>query len=46
MYYCDLNRDGFIDYLEFVNFFNWKDKMKFGLLEKIGINCEIIIVII
>ncbi|XP_026564001.1 EF-hand domain-containing family member B [Pseudonaja textilis] len=25
--YCDLDEDGFIDYLEFVNFLNWKDKM-------------------
>ncbi|XP_042331445.1 EF-hand domain-containing family member B isoform X2 [Sceloporus undulatus] len=25
--YCDLDKDGFIDYLEFVNFLNWKEKM-------------------
>ncbi|XP_020663010.3 EF-hand domain-containing family member B isoform X1 [Pogona vitticeps] len=25
--YCDLDKDGFINYLEFVNFLNWKDKM-------------------
>nr|XP_028607031.1 EF-hand domain-containing family member B [Podarcis muralis] len=24
--YCDLDQDGFIDYLEFANFLNWKDK--------------------
>lgn len=34
LYYCDSNRDGFIDYLEFANFLNWKDKMKSGLPEK------------
>uniref|UniRef100_A0A8C2TP58 EF-hand domain family member B n=1 Tax=Coturnix japonica TaxID=93934 RepID=A0A8C2TP58_COTJA len=25
--YCDLNKDGLINYLEFANFLNWKDKM-------------------
>ncbi|XP_060639412.2 EF-hand domain-containing family member B [Anolis sagrei] len=25
--YCDLDKDGFINYLEFVNFLTWKDKM-------------------
>ncbi|NXA51958.1 EFHB protein, partial [Nothocercus julius] len=25
--YCDLDKDGLINYLEFVNFLNWKDKM-------------------
>lgn len=25
--YCDLDQDGFINYLEFANFLNWKDKM-------------------
>uniref|UniRef100_A0A096MZI7 EF-hand domain family member B n=2 Tax=Papio anubis TaxID=9555 RepID=A0A096MZI7_PAPAN len=25
--YCDVDNDGFINYLEFANFLNWKDKM-------------------
>lgn len=25
--YCDLDKDGLINYLEFANFLNWKDKM-------------------
>ena len=33
---CDANRDGFIDYVEFSNFLNWKDKMKSGLPDKPG----------
>lgn len=24
--YCDLDKDGFINYQEFANFLNWKDK--------------------
>ncbi|VDI52397.1 Hypothetical predicted protein [Mytilus galloprovincialis] len=31
---CDANRDGAIDYVEFSNFLNWKDKMKSGLPDK------------
>ncbi|XP_052815590.1 EF-hand domain-containing family member B-like [Mya arenaria] len=31
MDYCDLDRDGKINYLEFANFLNWKDKMPTGL---------------
>ncbi|CAC5414683.1 EF-hand domain-containing family member B [Mytilus coruscus] len=33
---CDSNRDGAIDYVEFSNFLNWKDKMKSGLPDKPG----------
>lgn len=33
-YYCDLDEDGFINYLEFVNFLNWKDKMSLGEYEE------------
>lgn len=25
--YCDVDHDGLINYLEFANFLNWKDKM-------------------
>ncbi|XP_034257740.1 EF-hand domain-containing family member B isoform X2 [Pantherophis guttatus] len=32
--YCDLDKDGFIDYLEFVNFLNWKDKMAIQKFEE------------
>ncbi|XP_071100743.1 EF-hand domain-containing family member B-like [Haliotis cracherodii] len=31
---CDVNRDGQIDYVEFCNFLNWKDKMDSGFGEK------------
>lgn len=31
MDYCDANRDGYIDYVEFANFLNWKDIMPTGL---------------
>jgi len=27
MDYCDVDRDGKINYSEFANFLNWKDKM-------------------
>lgn len=29
--YCDLNCQGMIDYLEFSNFLNWKEKLPTGL---------------
>ncbi|XP_038047870.1 EF-hand domain-containing family member B-like [Patiria miniata] len=29
--YCDNNKDGYIDYAEFANFLNWKDKMQQGV---------------
>lgn len=25
--YCDVDKDGLINYLEFANFLNWKDRM-------------------
>ena len=28
--YCDIDGDGQIDYQEFANFLNWKDKMPSG----------------
>ncbi|KAL4217128.1 hypothetical protein ACF0H5_023582 [Mactra antiquata] len=31
MDYCDVDRDGKINYLEFANFLNWKDKMPSGI---------------
>ena len=31
MYYCDKSSTGFIDYTEFSNFLNWKEKMPSGL---------------
>ncbi|NXC31672.1 EFHB protein, partial [Campylorhamphus procurvoides] len=31
---CDLDKDGLISYLEFVNFLNWKDKMAFKEFEE------------
>lgn len=31
MAYCDANCDGYIDYVEFANFLNWKDIMPTGL---------------
>ncbi|XP_044305301.1 EF-hand domain-containing family member B isoform X1 [Varanus komodoensis] len=32
--YCDLDKDGFINYLEFVNFLNWKDKTSLNEYEE------------
>ncbi|CAL1536314.1 unnamed protein product [Lymnaea stagnalis] len=31
--YCDVDKDGMINYIEFCNFLNWKDKMPTGLDE-------------
>ncbi|KAJ8320714.1 hypothetical protein KUTeg_002358 [Tegillarca granosa] len=39
---CDVNRDGCIDYLEFSNFLNWKDKMPSGFPQKTETNLELI----
>ncbi|CAH1790543.1 unnamed protein product [Owenia fusiformis] len=35
MDYCDVDRDGYINYIEFSNFLNWKDKMPTGQPEVI-----------
>ncbi|NXP14350.1 EFHB protein, partial [Thinocorus orbignyianus] len=32
--YCDLDKDGLINYLEFANFLNWKDKMAVKVFEE------------
>ncbi|XP_069504984.1 EF-hand domain-containing family member B isoform X2 [Ambystoma mexicanum] len=32
--YCDVDKDGLINFMEFANFLNWKDKMKIGQLEE------------
>ncbi|KAJ8354475.1 hypothetical protein SKAU_G00220420 [Synaphobranchus kaupii] len=34
MEYCDVNKDGRIDFLEFSNFLNWKGKMPINTLEE------------
>ena len=34
MDFCDADKDGFINYLEFANFLNWKDKVPSGLPPK------------
>ncbi|ESO84516.1 hypothetical protein LOTGIDRAFT_131996, partial [Lottia gigantea] len=38
--FCDANRDGKIDYIEFSNFLNWKDKMESGFADKPEISGE------
>lgn len=38
--YCDVDGDGQINYDEFFNFFNWKDKMLFGELKSIIIGVQ------
>ena len=38
MDYCDTNKDGMIDYEEFANFLNWKDKLPSGIPQS-GIFC-------
>lgn len=35
--YCDVDGDGQINYDEFVNFFNWKDKMSLGVIKGVVI---------
>ena len=37
---CDKDSDENIDYVEFANFLNWKDKMPSGLQGKNGEQCE------
>lgn len=32
--YCDVDHDGLIDYVEFSNFLNWKDKLPSGIRVK------------
>lgn len=32
--YCDVDNDGLINYLEFANFLNWKDKVPLKEYEK------------
>ncbi|MEE6466045.1 hypothetical protein FKM82_006809 [Ascaphus truei] len=32
--YCDVDEDGLINFIEFANFLNWKDKMTIGKLEE------------
>ncbi|XP_067094035.1 EF-hand domain-containing family member B [Osmerus mordax] len=40
MDYCDLDKDGHINFLEFANFLNWKDKMPINKLEQRIITSE------
>lgn len=34
MDYCDADKDGLIDFMEFSNFLNWKDKMPINRVEQ------------
>lgn len=34
MEYCDVDKDGLINFLEFANFLNWKDKMPISKVEQ------------
>lgn len=34
MDYCDVDKDGQIDFMEFSNFLNWKDKMPINMVEQ------------
>jgi len=37
--YCDPNRNGVIDYVEFANFLNWKNPMNTGFPKRKDVVC-------
>lgn len=45
MEYCDANCDGYIDYVEFANFLNWKDSMPTGLPAGPGLRISAVILL-
>ncbi|XP_041732463.1 EF-hand domain-containing family member B isoform X1 [Coregonus clupeaformis] len=40
MEYCDVDKDGLINFLEFANFLNWKDKMPISKVEQCILTSE------
>ncbi|XP_070570083.1 EF-hand domain-containing family member B-like [Ptychodera flava] len=42
LYACDSNKDGYIDYAEFANFLNWKDKMNQGVESKLDGDVDVL----